>query len=149
MAEIAAMRKPCFSDGTRAIDCIRNFAWGWAKAKPPTRATMIQLLYEEILEIRPFQCYRVTIGTADGSKLSAYFRPSSRAKAAAILLEGRPPGQPSGARSRSCLADRTLTSQGLGGRQDYDGTTGVAGESRPSAAGLPRTSMLLSRAGLR
>jgi hypothetical protein len=33
----------------RALDYIRNFASSWAMAKPPTRATMIQSLYEEIV----------------------------------------------------------------------------------------------------
>jgi hypothetical protein len=28
---------------------IRNFAASWAKAKPPTRAAMIQSLYQEIV----------------------------------------------------------------------------------------------------
>jgi hypothetical protein len=41
--------RPGSVDGTKAIDYIRNFASSWAKAKPPTRATMIQSLYDEIV----------------------------------------------------------------------------------------------------
>jgi hypothetical protein len=33
----------------KAIDYIRNFASSWAKAKPPTKAMMVQSLYEEIV----------------------------------------------------------------------------------------------------
>ena len=36
-------------DGAKAIEYIRNFAASWAKAKAPTRATMIQSLYGEIV----------------------------------------------------------------------------------------------------
>jgi hypothetical protein len=36
-------------DGGRAVEYIRTFAASWAKAKPPTRATMIQSVYEEIV----------------------------------------------------------------------------------------------------
>jgi hypothetical protein len=36
-------------DGANALEHIRNFAASWAKAKPPTRATMIQLVYEEVI----------------------------------------------------------------------------------------------------
>ena len=32
-----------------AVEYIRTFAACWAKAKPPTRATIIQLVYEEIV----------------------------------------------------------------------------------------------------
>jgi hypothetical protein len=37
------------ADATRAVEYIRNFAGSWAKAKPPTRATMIQSVYEEVI----------------------------------------------------------------------------------------------------
>lgn len=33
----------------KAIAYIRNFASSWAKAKPPTKAMMVQSLYEEIV----------------------------------------------------------------------------------------------------
>ena len=33
-------------DAARAIEYIQNFASAWAKAKPPTRATMMQAVYE-------------------------------------------------------------------------------------------------------
>jgi hypothetical protein len=36
-------------DVAKAMDYIRNFASSWAKAKQPTKATMIQSLYEEIV----------------------------------------------------------------------------------------------------
>jgi hypothetical protein len=36
-------------DAAKAIDYIRNFASSWAKAKPPTKAMMVQSLYEEIV----------------------------------------------------------------------------------------------------
>jgi hypothetical protein len=36
-------------DSAKAIDYIRNFATSWSKAKPPTKATMVQSLYEEIV----------------------------------------------------------------------------------------------------
>jgi DNA invertase Pin-like site-specific DNA recombinase len=36
-------------DAARAIGYIRNFASSWAKARPPTRATMVQALYEEVV----------------------------------------------------------------------------------------------------
>lgn len=36
-------------DGGRAVEYIRTFAASWAKAKPPTRARMIQSVYEEIV----------------------------------------------------------------------------------------------------
>jgi hypothetical protein len=36
-------------DAAKAMDYIRNFASSWAKAKPPTKATMIQSLCEEII----------------------------------------------------------------------------------------------------
>jgi hypothetical protein len=36
-------------DSGKAVEYIRNFAASWAKAKPPTRATMIQSVYEEII----------------------------------------------------------------------------------------------------
>lgn len=35
-------------DAVRAVDYIRNFASAWAKAKPPTRATMMQAVYEGV-----------------------------------------------------------------------------------------------------
>jgi DNA invertase Pin-like site-specific DNA recombinase len=35
-------------DAARALDYIRNFAAAWAKAKPPTRATMMQAVYESV-----------------------------------------------------------------------------------------------------
>ena len=37
------------TDAAKAVEYIRNFAASWAKAKPPTRATMVQSLYEEIV----------------------------------------------------------------------------------------------------
>ena len=46
--QIGGERPGCV-DGTKAINYIRNFASSSAKAKPPTRATMIQSLYEEIV----------------------------------------------------------------------------------------------------
>jgi hypothetical protein len=36
-------------DSAKAVEYIRNFAASWAKAKAPTRATMIQSLYGEII----------------------------------------------------------------------------------------------------
>ncbi len=36
-------------DGAKAIEYIRNLAASWAKAKPPTRATMIQSVYKEVV----------------------------------------------------------------------------------------------------
>ena len=36
-------------DVETAVEYIRTFAASWAKAKPPTRATMIQSVYEEIV----------------------------------------------------------------------------------------------------
>jgi hypothetical protein len=36
-------------DVVTAVEYIRTFAASWAKAKPPTRATMIQSVYEEIV----------------------------------------------------------------------------------------------------
>ena len=36
-------------DPAKAVEYIRNFAACWAKAKAPTRATMIQSLYGEII----------------------------------------------------------------------------------------------------
>ncbi len=36
-------------DAGTAVEYIRTFAASWAKAKPPTRATMIQSVYEEIV----------------------------------------------------------------------------------------------------
>lgn len=35
-------------DAARALDYVRNFAAAWAKAKPPTRATMMQAVYESV-----------------------------------------------------------------------------------------------------
>ena len=35
-------------DAARALDYIRNFAAAWAKAKPPTRATMLQAVYQSV-----------------------------------------------------------------------------------------------------
>lgn len=35
-------------DAARAVEYIRNFASTWAKAMPPTRATLIQAVYEEV-----------------------------------------------------------------------------------------------------
>jgi len=40
-------------DAAKAIDYIRNFASSWAKAKPPTKAMMVQSLYEEIVRTDP------------------------------------------------------------------------------------------------
>jgi hypothetical protein len=36
-------------DGGTAVEYIRTFAASWAKPKPPTRATIIQSVYEEIV----------------------------------------------------------------------------------------------------
>jgi DNA invertase Pin-like site-specific DNA recombinase len=36
-------------DAVKAVEYIRNFATSWAKAKEPTRATMIQSIYEEVV----------------------------------------------------------------------------------------------------
>jgi hypothetical protein len=36
-------------DGAKAVEHIRNFAASWAKAKPPTKAMMIQSIFEEIV----------------------------------------------------------------------------------------------------
>ena len=33
---------------TRAVEYIRNFAAAWAKAKPPTRAMLVQAVYEGV-----------------------------------------------------------------------------------------------------
>ncbi len=35
-------------DAARAVEYIRNFAAAWAKAKPPTRATLVQAVYEGV-----------------------------------------------------------------------------------------------------
>ncbi len=35
-------------DAERALEYIRNFAAAWAKAKPPTRATMLQSVYQSV-----------------------------------------------------------------------------------------------------
>ena len=71
-AFLAAMRRPNeekavvggevrrIVDGPKAIDCIRNLAVSWAKAKPPTRATMIQSPYEEIV-VRGEESLRVRL----------------------------------------------------------------------------------------
>lgn len=32
--------------GVKAVEYIRNFAASWAKAKPPTKATMIRSVFE-------------------------------------------------------------------------------------------------------
>jgi hypothetical protein len=37
------------ADGAKAVEYIRNFAASWAKAKPPTKAAMIQSLYQEVV----------------------------------------------------------------------------------------------------
>ncbi|HEX5148416.1 MAG TPA: hypothetical protein VFW02_04995, partial [Candidatus Limnocylindrales bacterium] len=37
------------ADGAKAVEYVRNVAASWAKAKPPTRAAMIQSLYQEIV----------------------------------------------------------------------------------------------------
>jgi hypothetical protein len=37
------------AEGAKAVEYIRNFAASWTKAKPPTRAAMIQSLYQEIV----------------------------------------------------------------------------------------------------
>jgi hypothetical protein len=43
-------RQPLRSvDSAKAIEYIRNLAASWAKAKPPTRATLIQSVYEEVV----------------------------------------------------------------------------------------------------
>lgn len=47
-------------DAARAIDYIRNFASSWAKAKPPTKAMMVQSLYEEIV-VRGGECVSVRL----------------------------------------------------------------------------------------
>jgi DNA invertase Pin-like site-specific DNA recombinase len=48
-------------DAAKAMEYIRNFASSWAKAKPPTKATMIQALYEEIVVKGPeFVSVRLT-----------------------------------------------------------------------------------------
>ncbi len=48
-AGLVDRQAPRTVDGAKAIERIQNFAVSWAKAKPPTRAALIQSVYEEVV----------------------------------------------------------------------------------------------------
>ena len=48
-ARAGAARRPATVSAAAAVDYIRNFAASWAKARPATRATLIQSVYEEVI----------------------------------------------------------------------------------------------------